>query len=175
MKEFLRTVLGVLVAILILVLVVSVFVYAKSTAKPEIKDHTWLVLSLEGEIVEYPIGGFEAQFFGQPGSLTRLMENLEKAAVDNRIDGVILRVGGSSLGYAKLEELRGSVEKVQEAGKKVYTYSDYLSNKHFYIASACDEVFVAPGGYVELTGASLGTPFVKGTLDKLGIKPNIHH
>jgi protease-4 len=174
MKAFLRTVLGVLVAILILVVVFSIAVYAKTSAKPDVKDHSWLVLNLEGEIAEYPIGGFQAQLFGGPGSHTRLLENLEKAAVDDRIDGVIFRVGPSNLGYAKLEELRGAVEKVQGAGKKVYAYSDYLSNKHLYITSACDEVFMPPSGYLQFTGASMGAPFVRGTLDKLGINPNIH-
>lgn len=175
MKEFLRTVLAVLVAIFILVFIVGLVGYAKSSQKPEVKDGSYLVLSLEGEIVDYPIGGVSAQIFGGgPGSQAALLENLEKAAVDDRIEGVILKIDNSTLGFAKLEELRDAVRKVQDKGKKVYAYSEYLGNRPYYIASACDSIFMPPSGYVELKGWASGTVFVKGTLDKLGIKPNIH-
>jgi protease-4 len=174
MKEFLRTVLAVLVAIFILVFVAFVFGYAKGAQKPNIKAHSYLVLDVEGEIVEYPIGGFESHFIGQPASQTELLENLEKAVVDDRIEGVILKIGPSSLGFAKMEELRGAVKKVQGAGKKVYAYCEIIYNRSYYLSAACDSIFMPPSGYFQLTGWASGTPFVKGTLDKLGINPNIH-
>lgn len=175
MKEFLRTVLAVLVAIFILVLFAGLFGYSKSSAKPKIKDGSYLVLSLEGEIVDYPIGGITSQIFGGgPGSHSMLLENLEKAAVDDRIEGVVLKIGGSTLGFAKLEELRNAVEEVQDAGKKVYAFSEYLSNRHYYIASVCDQIFMPRSGYMVMTGVASGRPYVKRTLDKLGMKPNIH-
>jgi len=175
MKEFLRTVLAVIVAAFILVFLVGIIGYAKSAGKPSISDGSYLVLSLEGEIVDYPPGGFAEELFGGgPGSHMDLLENLEKASVDKRIKGVILRVGGSTLGYAKMDELRSAIKKVQDSGKTVYAYSDGLYNRHFYVAAACDSIFMPPSGYVELTGPVSGHFFVKRALDKLGVKPNIH-
>ena len=107
MKEFLRTVLAVIVGIGILVMFVAMIGYAKSTEKTKVEDGSYLVLGVAGEIVDYPIGGISEQIFGGgPGSHMDLLENLEKAAVDDRIKGVILKVEGSTLGYAKMQELR---------------------------------------------------------------------
>jgi len=174
MKAFLRTVLAVWTALFILILLVVMIGFAMGAGDAEIQNHSWLVLDLEGEIVDYPLGGFESHFFGEMPSHTRLIENLEKAAADNRIDGVILRVGPSTLGPAKCEELRGAVEKVQEAGKKVHAYCDMLFNRQYYMASVCDSIFMLPSGYFEMTGWASVRPFYKGTLDKLGIEPNVH-
>lgn len=175
MKEFLRTVFAVIVAIGILILVVAMFGYAKSIEKPKVKDGSYLVLSAAGEIVDYPVGGIAEQIFGGgPGSHMELMENLEKAAVDDRIKGVILKVDGSTLGYAKIQELRDRIQDVQDSGKEVYCWSPYLSNKMYYLASACDEIYMPPSGYFVLSGQAMGRPHVKNALDKLGIKPNIH-
>lgn len=175
MKEFLRTILAVIVAMLILVLFSGLLLYAKSVEKPDVKKGSYLVLGLEGEIVDYPLGGVTSQIFGGgPGSHAELLENLEKAVVDDRIKGVILKVGPSTLGGAKLQELRQAVRKVQESGKKVYAFSEFLSTQDYYIASACDSIFMTPSGYLTMTGATSGRLFVKNMLDKLDIKPNIH-
>ena len=174
MKAFLRTVFGVWVALFLLILIIVVIGYAMGAADAEIKDHSWLVLDLEGEIVDYPMGGIESHFFGEMSSHTRLIENLEKAAVDSRIDGVILRIGPSTLGPAKCEELRNAVVKVQETGKKVHAYCDMMFNRQYYVASVCDSVFMLPSGHFEMTGWASVRSFYKGTLDKLGIEPNVH-
>jgi protease-4 len=175
MKEFLRTVLAVLVAVLILVFFAGLAGYAKSSQKPTVKDGSYLVLSLAGAIVDYPIGGLSSQLFGGgPGSQALLLENLEKAAVDDRIKGVVLKIDNSTLGFAKLEELRNAVKQVQGKGKRVYAYSEFLSGRPYYIAAACDSIFMPRSGYVELKGWASGAMFVKGSLDKLGIKPNVH-
>jgi protease-4 len=174
MKAFLRTVLAVWVALFLLILLVVMIGFAMGAGDAEIQNESWLVLDLEGEIVDYPLGGFESHFFGEMPSHTRLMENLEKAAADDRIEGVILRIGPSTLGPAKCEELRGAVEKVQETGKRVHAYCDMLFNRQYYLASVCDSVFMLPSGYFEMTGWASVRPFYKGTLDKLGIEPNVH-
>jgi protease-4 len=175
MKEFLRTVLAVLVAMGIIIMFVALIGYSKSMEKAKVEDGSYLVLSARGEIVDYPIGGISEQIFGGgPGSHMDLLENLEKAAVDDRIKGVIMKVDGSTLGYAKIQELRDRIQDVQDAGKKVYCWSEYLSNRMYYLASACDEIYMPPSGYFVMSGVAMGRPHVKNTLDKLGIKPNLH-
>jgi len=141
MKEFLRTVLAVLVAIFILVMFVAVIGYAKSSEKAKIKDGSYLVLSMNGEIVDYAVGGMMEQLMGGgPGSHAELLENLEKAVTDDRIEGVIIKTNGSTLGYAKIQELRGRIKDVQDAGKKVYCWSEYLANRTYYLAGVLYDV-----------------------------------
>jgi len=179
MKDFLKMVLAVWVALLVIVLasglLLGIVAVAKSGVKPGIKDGSYLVLDIDGEILDYAPGGVVEEIFGGgPGSHMQILENLEKAAVDERIKGVILKVGVSTLGYAKMHELREAIRRVRDAGKKVYAYSEGLYNRHFYVATACDSIFMPPSGFVELTGAVGGALFVKKALDKLGIEPNVH-
>ena len=44
-------------------------------------------------------------------------------------------------------------------------------NGAYYLATAFDEIYVQPSGDVGLTGLMAETPFLRGTLDKLGIVP----
>lgn len=175
MKEFLRTVLAVLVAMFILIFIIFMVGYSKSFHKAEVQSGSYLVLDVSGEIVDYAVPGVASQVFGGgAASQSTLLENLEKAVADDRIKGVILKIDNSTLGFAKLGELRDAVGRVKEKGKKVYAYSEFLSNRPYYLAAACDSIFMPPSGYVELKGWANGAMFVKGTLDKLGIEPNIH-
>ena len=150
---------------------------AKSSQKPKIKDHSYLVIDIYGQITEYcPPSTFIGEIMGgSPETLTRILCNLKKVSVDDRIDGVILKISSSnSAGYAYLEEIRGAVKKVQAAGKKVYCFTDSMNRKAYYLAAACDSIFMAPGGGVSFTGMAVRTEHYKNTLEKLDIKLNIH-
>ena len=43
------------------------------------------------------------------------------------------------------------------------------ANNSYYLAAAFDQIYLQPSGDVGLTGVILETPFVKGTLGKLGL------
>lgn len=145
-------------------------------ADPKIEDHSYLVVDIHGEILEFhpPTDMAGKVLGGDPETLHRILANLEKATVDDRIDGVILKLSANhSAGLAKLEEIRGAVHRVRESGKNVVGWADSLDRNTTYLAAACDEVRVPPSAYIQFTGFAATTLYVKGTLDKLGIKPNL--
>ncbi len=175
MKEFLRTILAVIVAIFILIFFVGLIGYAKSSEKPSVENGSYLVMNVQGEIVDYPISDLSAMIFGdEPISHAKLLENLEKAAVDDRVEGVVLRIEPSTLGSAKMKELRDKVDEVRESGKMVYAYSEYMTDRFYYLASACDSIFMPASGYMTFSGPAGTRMFVKNALEKLGINPNVH-
>ena len=45
----------------------------------------------------------------------------------------------------------------------------------YYLATAFDEIWLQPSGDIGLTGVILESPFLRGTLDKLGVKPRMDH
>ena len=47
-------------------------------------------------------------------------------------------------------------------------------NKEYYIATACDKIFVPPPGQLFINGLSADVMFFRGSLDKLGIYPDIY-
>lgn len=177
MKAFLGSFLATLLAIIVILLIVCGVVALKTGQKPKIEDHSYLVIDIYGEILEYnPPGGVIGELMGHaPETLHRILGNLEKARVDDRIDGVIVKLAANnSAGRAKLQEIRGAIRKVQDAGKKVYGYSDSMNRRTYYLAAACDSIYMPKSAYFDFTGFSVTTHHIKRTLDKLGINPNFH-
>ena len=166
-----------LCAFVVVVFVVAGIVASKSDSKKKIEAHSYLVVDIYGEIAEYdaPSGVMGEIIGGKPETLQRILSNLEKAAVDKKIDGVIFKISSSnSAGLAMLEEMRGAIKKVRAARKKVYAYTDSMDRKAFYLAAACDSIYAPPPAYITFMGMSAGSQHVKLMLAKLGIRPNLH-
>jgi protease IV len=178
MKSFFKSFFAALFAILFVILVLVCVIAVKSSESPKIEDHSYLIIDVAGDIPEYsPAVGIMGEMMGGGGgeeSLTRILGNLEKAAVDDRIEGVVLSIGGNNLGYAKIEEIRNAVKAVQKAGKPVYGYAEMLNRKKLILAGVCDSIFIPPPGGMEIMGMAAVSQHLKGTLEKLGIKPNLH-
>lgn len=176
MRAFWRSFFATILAIVVVALVAAAIVVSKSDSKKKIENHSWLVVDLYGAIDEYDApAGLLGAVGGGGETLQRVLGNLEKAAVDKRIDGVIMKISGSNdAGLAMLEEMRGAVKKVRGAGKKVYCWSDHMTRNAFYLAAACDSIWLAPPAYVQFIGMGSGSMHVKRALEKLGIRPNVH-
>ncbi|GAF70401.1 unnamed protein product, partial [marine sediment metagenome] len=102
---------------------------------------------------------------------------IKKAKVDSRIKGILLRLGLLQCDWAKINELRDMVLDFQKSGKKVYAYLDeaYDFDKEYYLASACDSIILHPLGTLIINGIGGYVPFIKKTLDKLGIEAEFEH
>ncbi len=177
MKSFLRSFFATLMAMMAVVLILIGAIASKTGEKTKIEDNSWLVIDLYGDIREYdPPGGVMSELMGgKAETLNRILTNLEKAAADDRIEGVIFKMSSSNgAGRAMLQEMREAVKKVRESGKKVYGFSDSMDRNTYYLASACDSIFMPGTGYFIFAGMAATTEHYLGTLEKLGIKPNIH-
>jgi protease-4 len=176
-KAFIRTFFASALAIIAVFALVIGILAAKSGKKEKIRDHSWLVLDIYGDIPEYgpPADPMAQLVGGDVETLQGLLDNLTKATVDDRIEGVVMKISASnSLGLGKLQELRSGVAKVRAAGKKVYAYSDGLSKGSYYLAVACDSVFMPASAYIEFTGIGATSAHIKRTLEKIGVRPNLH-
>ena len=177
MKNFFSAAFGSLFAILLLVAVGAGLGSCVATKKPKIKSHSWLVVRLAGDLLEYdPPGGVLSTITaGDVETLQRILDNLRKAAVDERIAGVIFRVSAdSSAGRAKTEELRGAIARVRESGKKVLCWAESFDERDYLLLAACNEVLAPPAAYINFAGFSGGSMHVKRALEKLGIRANLH-
>ena len=177
MKSFFVAFLGALLAIIVLVLLVGGIGAYMAGKQPAIEDRSWLIVEMYGDLLEYdPPGGIMSQLVDSDvETLQRILDNLEKAAVDDRIEGVIFKVAaGNSVGTAMLQEIRGAIRRVQNTDKKVLVWAESFDRQDYLLLAACDEVLVPPTAYIGFTGFSSETLHVKRAFDKLGIKPNIH-
>lgn len=177
MKSFFVAFLGALFAIIVLVLLIGSIGGYMAGKQPAIEDRSWLIVEMYGDLLEYdPPGGIMSQLIDSDvETLQRILDNLEKAAVDDRIEGVIFKVAASnSVGTAMLQEIRGAIRRVQDTDKKVLVWAESFDRQDYLLLAACDEVLVPPTAYIGFTGFSSETLHVKRAFDKLGIKPNIH-
>ncbi len=177
MNGFLKQFSATLLALVVLLGATLGILVLKLDSKEGIDKGSWLHIDLYGEILEYdPPGGLMGQVTGGDAlTLQEIIENLDKAAVDDRIAGVVLQLSAShGGGMGKLEEIRNAVARVQAAGKKVHGYADSMDAPTYYLASVCDDLSMPPAGYMTFTGFGRTSQHVKGLLDKLGIKPEVH-
>src|SRR4051812_14191801 len=160
----------VLVVVIGLALLFSMFRHRE----PVVRDHSVLALKVEGELPDYVPETLSNRLFGNDTqSLTSLIEQLRKAKVDNRISGVLLEIKILMAGWGKAEELRGAIADFRTSGKPIYAYIEIGSNKEYYIATACDRVYVMPTGDLFINGLAADVMFFRGSLDKLGIYPDV--
>jgi protease IV len=167
---------GIAVALILVMLVgLAVLVASFRKGPPSIKDNSVLALRVAGPLPDYvPDDPFRRFFGGTDQSLTNLVLQIKKAKADKRIKAVLLDIDMSAAGWGKSEEIRDAITDFRSSGKPVYAYMEYGMNKEFYIASACDRIFVAPPGELFINGLAADVMFFRGTLDKLGVYPDIY-
>ncbi len=102
-----------------------------------------------------------------------LKKALTHAASDDKIKGIVLSAPSLMGGFALGSEVRAALVEFKSSGKFIMSYADYLTEGGFYLSSVADELYVSPAGGLEWNGLSSNMPFLKGTFEKLEIKPQI--
>ena len=142
---------------------------AEEKAKPTREN--WGHIIIKGA---YPEGPQTPGLFGEvTESLAKVTARLEKAANDKSLSGVILHFKGTSIGWAKLNELREAIYKVRKSKKKVYAWIETGMTKDYLIASACDKIIMPESATLILLGLRAEVSFYKNLFDMLDVKPDI--
>src|SRR5215213_6938285 len=169
-------ILGILGAVLLVCVVGVVLIWAAfRRSEPTIRDNSVLSLRVAGSLPDYTPDDPFKKFFGGPDqSLTGLIMQFKKAKVDKRIKAILLDVNMSGVGWGKAEEIRDAITDFRSSGKPVYAFVEFGLNKEYYIATACDKIIVPPPGELFINGLAADVMFFRGSLDKLGIYPDIY-
>jgi len=164
--------------VLFLATVASLF-YFSFGKPPKVKAQSYLEIQLYGQIAEKANPDFFSTLFTgrQPLSMFDIWTNIRKAKVDQRIKALVLRLGFLQCDWGKVNEIREAVLEFKKSGKKVYAYLDEAMDidKEYYLATACDKIVLHPVGTLLINGIGGDIPFLKNTLDKLGIEAEIEH
>lgn len=164
----------VLALVLLTVAGLAVIISAMRGGTPSIQDNSVLTLRVSGSMPDYvPEDPIRRLLGNDEQSLTSLLNQFRKAKVDKRISAVLLEIDMSGAGWAKAEEIRAAIADFRSSGKPVYAFIELGLNKEYFIATACDRIYVAPPGELFITGLSADVMFFRGSLDKLGIYPDL--
>ncbi|REJ77458.1 MAG: signal peptide peptidase SppA [Acidobacteria bacterium] len=167
-------VIGVLVVLMIFSLI-GLLIVAESLSKPSVPENSVLVLKIAGELPDHSADDPAADLLGvpQPKSFSSLLTQLRKAKADKRIGAVLVDIEFSGLGWAKADELRRAMKDFRDSGKPLYAYSELGTNKEYYVAAAAEKIYMPPTGDIYITGFAANAMFYRGSLDKLGIEPEV--
>jgi protease-4 len=164
----------VVVLILVVLIGLAVLVAAFRRGEPRIENNSVLALRVAGSLPDYVPDDPLRRFLGNTDqSLSNLTLQFSKAKVDSRIKVIMLDINMSTAGMGKAEEIRDAITDFRSSGKPVYAYIEYGTDKEYYIASACDKIYVAPPGELFINGFAANVMFFRGSLDKLGIYPDM--
>ena len=100
--------------------------------------------------------------------LKEILDNIEKAKLDEKIKGIYLNISGLNAGLSNVEEIREKLLEFKESGKFIYSYSEVYTQLSYFLSSVSDSIFLNPQGMVEFNGFSAGVLFYKDLLDKIG-------
>ena len=139
---------------------------------PEVMPNSLLVLELQGEIPEQLPPDIPGQLLGgkEPTTFVSLLESIDKAAADSRIKGILLKPSNLRLGWARLQQLRRSLEEFQRREKRLVAWVDVAGSREYYLASVADRIFLSPVGVLDLKGMRAEVMFFKDALGKLGVE-----
>jgi len=169
-------ILGILGTVVLVCLIGVVLIWAMfRRSEPTIRDNSVLTLRVAGTLPDYSPDDPFKKFFGGPDqSLTGLVMQFKKAKVDKRIKAILLDVNMSGVGWGKAEEIRDAITDFRSSGKPVYAFIEFGLNKEYYIATACDKIIVPPPGELFINGLAADVMFFRGSLDKLGVYPDLY-
>jgi len=168
------TLLGVAVFVSIAGFVALYLLFGR---EPAVASNTTLVLQVGGDLAEVAPGDVVGYLRGvRTPTVRSVVDNLRKARADSRIRAVLLKPAGfSSPFWGKVQEIRDAVLEFRKSGKPVYAYLEYGGDRDYYLATAAEKIFLMPSAPLDLTGVATYELFLRGTLDKIGAYPDLHH
>lgn len=109
-------------------------------------------------------------------TLAQVVENLRKAKADRRVSSVIISPANlTTMYWAKLQEVRDAIVDFRTSGKKAVAFLEYGGDREYFLASACERVFLLPTSPLDLRGLATYDLFLRGTLDKVGAYADFSH
>ena len=168
------TLLGIAFFISIVGFAILYFMFGREPAVP---SNATLVLRVGGDLSEMAPADVVGYLRGvRTPTVRSVVDNLRKAKADGRVRAVMLKpTGFESPFWGKVQEIRDAVIEFKKSGKPVYAYLEYGGDREYYLATAADKIYLMPASPLNLTGVATYELFLRGTLDKIGAYPDLHH
>ncbi len=181
LKRFVRRTLMVLGVIFLVLVGGGIALWSALVTRPEpVPEVAVLELDLADGLS--PIDrddGLAALVERAPPNLRQVVEALDEAGRDDRIKGLVARLGNAEMGTATIQELRDAVAAFRATGKFAVAFAESFGEMGlggagaYYLATAFDEIWLQPSGDLGLTGLLVETTFLRRALDKIGILPRV--
>ncbi|MGD0783807.1 MAG: S49 family peptidase, partial [Candidatus Aminicenantales bacterium] len=179
MKKGRYVLILVLIFVVLIAAAVVSFVFVEFGGAPRIPQASYLEIGLAGPLVEFAETNILSTLVGtgEALSMNEIWTVLRMAAVDDRIAGVLVRMGPLDCDWAKCAEIRDALVRFRTSGKKAIAYIEEAPqfSKEYYLATACDRIVLHPLGWLGIPGIGGQVPFLKKALDRLGVRVEVQH
>jgi protease-4 len=139
-----------------------------------------LELDLTQEFIEVepedPIAKLRSR--GKP-RLRSVLHTLHEAGDDARVTGLIAKVSNVARPLAQVQELRDAVAVFARSGKPTVAWAETFGESapgsaSYFLASGFSEIWLQQSGELNLIGIATEVQFLRGVLDNLGVRPQVH-
>jgi protease-4 len=180
MKQFLITVAGVFVGLVLFAIGVPVLLlgWAATAARPApVAPGAVLVLDLRGSLSDQESAGPFSLITGRSNSVIGIEQTLRAAERDEKVKGLLVRLPEGSITPAAADELRLAIRRFRAAGKPVLAhsqglYADGTVVSTYELGAATGDIWMQPGSTFQVTGFARDDIFFKSFFDKHGLKPD---
>ncbi|MDX2127860.1 MAG: signal peptide peptidase SppA [Chloroherpetonaceae bacterium] len=155
-----------------LLLVIGIIAVVKSgSSTVSVAEKTVLFAEIRGELSEISTEEAFPPFTPEnPVTHQGLLKMFRKAKKDSRIQRIVLKIENPSALFSKLTELREAIEDFRTTGREVWAYLSVADDADYYLASACNKIFIQPYGMLMLDGLVSERLYYKNTLEKIGVE-----
>ena len=186
MRQFVKQLLAVLIGnaiffgLFLILFILGIAGLAMSQDKDSniIVSNSILKINLPMEVSELPAGEKNPFLSDDDNSigLHQITESIQKAADDSKIKGLIVELNVmGNLSYQQLDLIRNAIISFKKSNKPTFAYGELSSQKMYYLATACDNIYLNPHGGVDMRGFGAQLTFFKNTIDRLEIEPQIFY
>jgi protease-4 len=177
-KQFLITVAGVLVGLILFLIVtpiILVSVAAGNASKSDAHPSSMVIaLDLREQIPDQPSRSPFASFGGGPSTI-EIVRNLDAAGRDPAVKGLFVRANTFGMAPAQAEEVRSAIAAFRKSGKFVIAHVQndaFQASLAGYAAIAgADEIWLHATGEMPAMGLTTETAFLGGFFEKFKLQP----
>lgn len=184
MKDFIKYTMATVVGLVLVSIIMGILTFvsmagmiASEGMSSPIEKKSVLRITLKGSITERAgeenplskLGGETTQQI----ALDQALQALEKAAKNDKIEGIYMEGGILSAYPAEVQELRQALLEFKKSGKWIIAYADTYSRSAYYLCSVADKVYLNPIGMLDWSGLSSNPMFFTRLMKKLGIKMQV--
>jgi protease-4 len=176
MRRFIVGLLATIGTVTVLSIIGTVLFLTNGPLAPKaLPDSMVLSLDLRRVPGDGSSGGVLRNLWREDRDLIETVQLLWQAADDPRVVGLYVEIGDDDAGLARVQELRQAISRFRGKGKFAIGFAEELGGNgdHFadyYLAAALDQIWMQPSGGFQVMGLAVESPFLRGGLDKLGVK-----
>jgi protease-4 len=144
-------------------------------ARRIVRPGCFVVLVIDGPVVilSEPMPWWRRRG-SRPISLERVGELVGLVARDPRVRGLVVEIRSLRTGAAVATSLRSMLARLSQAEKSLFAYLPMgAGTREMLVASAATRIIIGPESSILPLGVAVETRYLRRTLDKIGVLPEI--